>query len=86
MTINTKDDRVKIDFGDNSISFHLVKLKDIYTLLDKFISFLAISSIFIAINAALLVYYSFLIYNINVDFSLLLLPFFSLLLYTILIN
>ena len=76
MIINIKNDRVKIEFGDNSISFYLIKFRDIYILFDKFISFLTISSLFIAINAALLVCYSFLIYNINVDFSLLLAAFF----------
>ena len=76
MNINIKNGYGKIEFGGNSIPFHLVKLSEIYTFLDKFISFLTISSLFISTNAALLVFYSFLIYNINVDFSLMLAAFF----------
>lgn len=47
-------------------------LQKIYTLLSNFISFLAISSIFIALIGFLLPYSTFLLYNINIDFNLLL--------------
>lgn len=47
-------------------------LQKIYTLFSNFISFLAISSIFIALIGLLLPYSTFLLYNINIDFNLLL--------------
>lgn len=46
-------------------------VKDFYLLPDGIISFLAKSSIFIGINCLLLVYFSFLLYNINIDINLL---------------
>ena len=50
-------------------------LKNLYLLFDKFVSLLTISSIFIAINASLLAYFSFLLYKVRVNFSLLLASF-----------
>lgn len=61
-------------FKSNFRIFHLVKF--LYLMLDKFISLLTISSIFIAINCLLLVYFSFLLYKIRVNFRLLLASFF----------
>ena len=56
----------KVDF------VNLYFLKHLHLLFDKFVSFLAISSIFIAINASLVAYFSFLLYEVRVDFNLLL--------------
>lgn len=50
-------------------NFHLIKL---YLLFDRVVIFLSISSIFIAINCLLLVYFSFLLYSISIDLNLLL--------------
>lgn len=50
-------------------NFHLIKL---FLLFDRVIIFLSISSIFIAINCLLLVYFSFLLYSISIDLNLLL--------------
>ncbi len=50
--------------------------KDLDLFFDKSVSFLTRSSIFIAINCLLLVYFSFLLYGINDDFNLLLSSFF----------
>lgn len=47
-------------------------LQQIYTLFSNFISFLAISSIFIALIGFLLPYFTFQLYNINIDLNLLL--------------
>ncbi len=46
-----------------------------YLLSDKFISFLTVSSTFIAINAALLAYFSFLLYDVKVNLNLLIASF-----------
>jgi len=62
---NINDAGVKVSFGN----LHL--LKHLYLLFDKFASFLTVSSIFIAINASLLAYVSFLLYEVRVGFSLL---------------
>ena len=64
------DAGIKIGFGNYSISSHL--LKYLYLLFDKFISFLTISSIFIAIAGFLLPCFSFLLYEVKVNFNLLL--------------
>ncbi len=50
-------------------NFHLIKL---YLLFDRVVIFLSISSIFIAVNCLLLVYFSFLLYGISIDLKLLL--------------
>ena len=47
-------------------------LKHLYLLLDKFVSLLTISSVFIAITGFLLPYFSFLLYEVKVNFNLLL--------------
>ncbi len=62
----------RFDKGDYLLS-HL--LKHFYLLLDKFVSFLTISSIFIAIIGFLLPYFSFLLYEVRVDFRLLIASF-----------
>lgn len=51
-------------------NFHLIK----HTILslDRFVSFLTISSIFIAINCLLLVYFSFMLYGIDINSDMLL--------------
>lgn len=49
---------------------------DILTLSDRFVSFLTVSSIFIAITGLLLPFFSFMLYGINPDFGLLLASFF----------
>ena len=69
------DAHVKSEFDKRD---HVISplLKHSYILLDKFVSFLTISSIFIAIIAFLITYFSFLLYNINIDFRLLLAAFF----------
>jgi len=69
-----EDAHVKSRFkrGDYLLS-HL--LKHLYILFDKFVSFLTISSIFIAITGFLLPYFSFLLYDIKVNFCLLLASF-----------
>ncbi|CAD6492273.1 MAG: UbiA prenyltransferase family protein [Candidatus Argoarchaeum ethanivorans] len=59
----------RFDKGDCLVS-HL--FKRFYTVLDKFVSLLTISSIFIAITGSLLPYFSFLLYGVRVDFKLLL--------------
>lgn len=61
-------------FKSNFKIFHFASF--FYLMLDRFIHFLTISSIFIAINCLLLVYFSFLLYEINIDFRLLLASFF----------
>ena len=45
--------------------------KNIYAVFDNFVSYLTVSSTFIAINAALLSYFSFMVYDINPNPSLL---------------
>ena len=45
--------------------------KNIYAVFDNLVSYLTVSSTFIAINAALLSYFSFMVYNINPNPSLL---------------
>ena len=65
------EDRNIKDAGVKKVSFDNF-LKNIYLLFYKFVSLLIISSIFIAINASLLAYFSFLLYKIRVNFSLLL--------------
>jgi len=60
--------------GNVYLLFHL--LKYFYLLLDKFVSFLTTTTIFLAINAALLAYISFLFYGVIVNLSLLLAAFF----------
>lgn len=49
--------------------------KNIYNLFYRFLSFLAISSLFISITGFLLPYFSFLLYDIKFNFSLLLASF-----------
>jgi len=68
------EDRNIKDAGVKKVSFDNF-LKNIYLLFYKFVSLLIISSIFIAINASLLAYFSFLLYKIRVNFSLLLASF-----------
>ena len=66
-----EDVHVKSRFGEGDYLFsHL--LKHLYILLDKFVSFLTISSIFIAITGFLLPYFSFLLYEVRINFNLLL--------------
>ena len=69
-----KDAHVKSRFEKSD--YLLSPLKHLYSLLDKFISFLTISSLFIAINATLVAYISFLLYGVSVDLGLLLAAFF----------
>jgi 4-hydroxybenzoate polyprenyltransferase len=69
-----EDAYVKSRFDNgNYLLSHL--LKHLYILLDKFVSFLTISSIFIAIIGFLLPYFSFLLYEVKVNFNLLLASF-----------
>ena len=69
-----EDAHVKRRFGNGGyLLTHL--LKHPYLLLDKFVSFLIISSIFIAIIGFLLPYFSFLLYEVRVNFNLLLASF-----------
>ncbi|MHC1574116.1 MAG: UbiA family prenyltransferase [Candidatus Syntropharchaeales archaeon] len=50
-------------------------LRDLYILIDKFLSFLMVSSIFIGITGFLLPYFSFSLYEIDVNYNLLLASF-----------
>ncbi|MDD2666747.1 MAG: UbiA family prenyltransferase [Methanocellales archaeon] len=52
-----------------------LKLKSIRSLFDKFLSFLSVSSLFIAIIAFLLPYFSFLLYEVQISFKLLIASF-----------
>jgi len=75
----SKDDvDVKSGFGNyNSILSYLSILKHrLYLLFDKFASFMTISSIYIAIIGILEAYFPFLLYQININFGLLLAAFF----------
>ncbi|MCK4732824.1 MAG: UbiA family prenyltransferase, partial [Methanophagales archaeon] len=64
----------KISFGNYSTLALL--LKYFYSSFDNIVSFLTKTTIFLAINAALLAYFSFLLYNISCDLNLLLAAFF----------
>ena len=69
-----EDVHVKSRFGKGDyLLSHL--LKRLYILLDKFVSFLTISSVFIAITGFLLPYFSFLLYEVKVNFNLLIASF-----------
>jgi len=69
-----EDVHVKSGFGKGDyLLSHL--LKRLYILLDKFVSFLTISSVFIAITGFLLPYFSFLLYEVKVNFNLLIASF-----------
>ncbi|VUT27678.1 MAG: prenyltransferase [Candidatus Syntrophoarchaeum sp. GoM_oil] len=73
-----EDVHVKNRFGKTGHLFnHSLsrRLKDLYLLLDKFFSLLIISSVFIGITGFLLPYFSFLLYEINVNYNLLLASF-----------
>jgi len=50
--------------------------KHFYLLFDKFVSFLTITTLFLALNAALLAYFSFLFYEVSANLSLILAAFF----------
>jgi len=72
--------RTNLEKGDYFLSklvdFVLGFLKPFYSLCNKSVSFLAQSSIFIALICFMLVYFSFLLYDISEDFNLLLSSFF----------
>lgn len=67
---------VGLDDGfDYLLSYTPLKLKSIRSLFDKFLSFLSVSSLFIAIIAFLLPYFSFLLYEVQISFKLLIASF-----------
>jgi 4-hydroxybenzoate polyprenyltransferase len=56
---------------NNGIHLIFYLIKSLYILFDKFVSFLTVCSIFIGITAFLLPYFSFLLYEVKVNFNLL---------------
>ncbi len=70
-----EDAHLKSRFDNSNYSTLSQLLKHLYLLLDKIISFLSITSILIAIIGFLLPYFSFLLYEVKVNFNLLLASF-----------
>lgn len=66
---------LEIGFGNYSIFLPSPKLKNIRSFFNKFLSFLSISSLFIAIIAFLVPYFAFMLYEVKFNFQLLIASF-----------